>query len=61
MLGCHSRWEREMRPALGPKGLIVIESLTPVCAIPLFSYARLLLVHVVTVHDTLTLLWSAML
>ena len=45
------------RPALGPKGLIVEANVNPVCGMPLFSQARLLLV--ITVHDILTLLCSA--
>ena len=43
--------KRETRPALGPKGLIVKKSVTPVCATPLVSEARILLGF--TVHDTL--------
>ena len=39
------------RPALGPKGLIILTSVNPVCGMPLFSEARLLLV--ITVHDIL--------
>ena len=46
------------RPALGPKGLIVLASFNLVCRMPLFSQARLLLV--ITVHDILPLLCSAL-
>ena len=37
-------------PSLGPKGLILYAGVNPVCGMPLFSEARLLLV--ITVHDT---------
>ena len=51
---CRTYRLKRNAPSVGTERIDRVKSVTTVCAIPLFSQARLLLVHVTTVHCTLT-------